>query len=572
MESSWSDIGPLPTGSQVHDVYASHQHIDEESGDDASDDTGSHRRHSVIDDQVIFDEPPQPLSPDTSPQRSEDEVSVLLSSHKSSQHTQAESPFTPMSRPRFAFRNSSYVRAMQHHDNSPPHYQLGSPATSQQRINRFPTPTRNSTPRSVRSSRSARNSVSPSKKLKKEYPLVLLHVTVLPISQPYSQSVMERVLPAHVIANWKLLHEKTTSTILERGILIPHPREDYEMLEERLLESLELALPRILKCGHFHLSEEESEAILEAGEDTEVEKEGSKDIDICPDCDRRIRDGRFGTGEGNRRWDIKIYAANGLMRSGAWSAAWREMERVDAGITPWLGDSLRRDLEAAAEEERMVIEEQRRQEVDLDLRSESRMDEERMKEIYGDGETQEFVDGLPQEQPRNAPPFSMATPSAQDHDEIPLTTLLQRYVQNLAQDPKNVAIGILSLLLVFLAVLAARPAPPSHIPLVAPIESVSSILHTAASSVSTSVAEYIKPSEIRIPQEATPSMASPEQSENRPKDEDIAMSSGTEAPEMEQSREHGEEAEAWSGSAEMRDDSSMSSNGVHRDGKLEDVP
>ena len=572
MESPRSDAGPLPAGSQVQDVYASHQHIDQESGDDASDDTGSHRRQSVLADQFIFDEPPQSLSPDTSPQRSEDEISVLLSSRKSSQHTQAESPFTPMSRPRFAFRNSSYVRAMQTHDHSPPHYHVGSPATSQQRINRFPTPTRNSTPRSVRSSRSARNNISPSKKLKKEYPLVLLHVTVLPISQPYSQSVMERVLPAHIIANWKLLHEKATSTILERGILIPHPREDYELLEERLLESLELALPRILKCGHFHLSEQESEAILEAGEGTEVEKEGSKDFDICPDCDRRVRDGRYGTGEGDRRWDIKIYAANGLMRSGAWSAAWREMERVDADITPWLGDSLRRDLEIAAEEERMVIEEQRRQEVDLDLRPESRMNEERMKEIYGDGETQEFVDGLPQEQPRNATPLSMATPSAQDHDEIPLTTLLQRYMQNLAQDPKNVAIGFLSLLLVLLAVLAARPAPRSHIPLVAPLESASSILHTAASSVSTSVAEYIKPSEFTIPQQAAPSMASSELSEDGPKDQDIKMTSGTEAPEMERNREHSEEAEASARSAGLHDDSSKSSHGVYRDEKPEDMP
>ena len=381
---------------------------------------------------------------------------------------------------------------------------------------------------------------------------------------------MERVLPAHVTANWKLLHEKATSTILERGILIPHPREDYELLEERLLESLELALPRILKCGHFHLSEEESEAILEAGEDTEAENEESKDFDICPDCDRRIRDGRYGTGEGNRRWDIKIYAANGLMRSGAWSAAWREMERVDADITPWLGDSLCQDLEVAAEEERIMIEEQRRQEVDLDLRSDSRTDEERMKEIYGNGEMQDVVDGLQQEQPRNAPPFSMAPPSAQDHEETPLMTLLQRYVQGLAQDPKNVVIGILSLLLVFLAVLAVRPAAQSHTPPAAPMESVSSILHTAASSVSTTVAEYIRPSSSKILRQAAPSMVPPERSENPPKEQDIEKPQWTDAPEMVQKRDHSGEAEASPRSAELHDSSTMPSTGMHEDEKLED--
>lgn len=194
--------------------------------------------------------------------------------------------------------------------------------------------------------------------LKKEYPLVLLHVTLLPIPMPfpYSTAVMESVLPPHILENWKLLRQKATTTVLDRGILIPHPREDYDLLEERLLESLELKAPRILKCGHFRLGPEEeadlAAAAAAAAEDEAEAEEGEEgeedadDADICEDCGRRIRDGRFGgSGTGSKRWDIKIFAANGLMRAGAWGAAWREMERVDIEIVPWMDDRLKRLLE-----------------------------------------------------------------------------------------------------------------------------------------------------------------------------------------------------------------------------------
>ena len=487
MESS--SFGPESSfgASQDNSVHSPKQSTEHDPGDDSSDDAQSQSRHSDTIDPMVFDEPSRPLSPDTSPQRSEDEVSVLVSDYRSpsrlsSQHTHGESPFTPM-RPRFAFRNSSYVRAMQNNDNSPPHYHINSPPTSQQRVNRFPTPSRNSTPRSVRSSRSARHSTSPSKKPKKEYPLILLHVTILPIPQPYSTAVMERVLPPHIISNWKLLNEKATSTVLERGILIPHPREDYETLEERLLESLELVLPRILKCGHFHLSEEESQAILQDGEDLNFGGVESKDLDICPECDRPIRDGRYGTGEGNRRWDVKVYAANGLMRSGAWSAAWREMERVDVEIMPWLTEDMRRDLDVAKEEEAALIEEQQRQGHDMHSRSESIMDEERMKEIYGGGEPQDFIDGLQDEKLRNVP--SPATAPFQQPHEIPLSTLLSNYVLGLAQDPRNIAIGVLTLLVFFLSMMAARSTSHQVLP-VSHLASAPSIQHHSVASDSNS--------------------------------------------------------------------------------------
>ena len=82
------------------------------------------------------------------------------------------------------------------------------------------------------------------KKVKQGFPLVSLHVTLLPIPVSYSPAIMQKVLPHQILENWKLIQEKVTNTVLERGILIPHPRDEYELLEERLLESLELKVPK----------------------------------------------------------------------------------------------------------------------------------------------------------------------------------------------------------------------------------------------------------------------------------------------------------------------------------------
>ncbi|KAA6411936.1 MAG: hypothetical protein FRX48_04086 [Lasallia pustulata] len=74
-----------------------------------------------------------------------------------------------------------------------------------------------------------------------------------------------------------LLLEKTTPTVLARGILIPHPRDDYDLLEERLLEALDLCPPRILPCGHFHPA------------DPDPDTDTDPDPDLCATCNRRIQ-------------------------------------------------------------------------------------------------------------------------------------------------------------------------------------------------------------------------------------------------------------------------------------------
>lgn len=317
---------------------------------------------------------------------------------------------------------------------------------------------------------------------------------------------MERVLPPSILANWKLLREKATATVLDRGILIPHPREDYDLLEERLLESLELRMPRILACGHFHLEEDEEAELLAAGE--EIDDDGD-DVDICTDCGRRVRDGRHGSGTGSRRWNIKLYAANGLMRAAAWGAAWREMERVDVEICPWISEEMKRELEIAKEAEeqdealRRASEEETTQHLDSeedipidDRPTTSGLDDARMREIYGDS-ADAYMEGMyPPPSPSPSSKRSPRPQSAQQRppSELPLSTLLTNYVTLLAHDPRNVAIALLSLLVLLLAIASrsrssssiasAVTSPNEYIP---PAPPISNYVADSASTISSSL-------------------------------------------------------------------------------------
>lgn len=344
----------------------------------------------------------------------------------------------------------------------------------------------------MRSSHSAIRSpskLSPTKKLKKEYPLVLLHVTLLPIPIPYSLAVMESVLPHYILENWKLLRQKATQTVLDRGILIPHPKEDYDLLEERLLESLELKTPRILKCGHFHLSPEE-EADVAGSDGFDSDEDEDADADICDDCGRRIRDGRFGSGTGSKRWDIKLFAANGLMRAGAWGAAWREMERVDVEIVPWMDEELKRQLELRSLEDaeafitspsHVATVDQSRGDAAPPNRPHG-MDEARMREIYGDNIAQAYIVDELDVDDENATVYPATSPLSHHHhqteqedqrqqlqpqprerrQEIPLPILLRNYIYLLvsAQDGRNLAIGFLSFLVLLLTLRTFTTTPP----------------------------------------------------------------------------------------------------------------
>ncbi|KAL8694936.1 MAG: hypothetical protein Q9218_000507 [Villophora microphyllina] len=489
---------------QPHDAPI---HSIEQDDDDAASLSGS-AHHSSGPDELVFDPPiSHHSSPRTSHHSDDNEsISSFFSGSRDLScppENQPSSTYTPQ-KTRSAFRNPSSVRAMQMETTPPPYIPLSS---SQQR-GMFPISSRHGTPRSTRSAHSgvrmSPSKMSPTKcaNVKKEYPLVLLHVTLLPSTHIYSVEVMEQILPGYILENWKILREKATDTVVERGILIPHPKDDYDLLEERLLESLDLKVPRILRCGHFHLDPgEEEDAAGSDGEDFDNE---DKDADICEDCGRKVRDGKHGSGTGSRRWDIKVYAANGLMRAGAWGAAWREMERVDVEIIPWMDDDLKRELALRTEEER-----QHAALLQKDAKERGRpgstMDEERMREIYGEN-IPTFAEEK-KEQPQSSPQAQQPFPRAQE--EIPLQELLKNYLLGAVQNRKNIAIFFLSIFVLFLSISASRSTPASLLPAHQPIVSTHPSSFSTASyrpTESPSVASIVDPSTVEDPK--TPTTAS----------------------------------------------------------------
>ena len=301
------------------------------------------------------------------------ETGSISSKPASAGNPTADTRYTPRKeRPRF--RNPESVRAMQMSSPLPMStyesnrervkstYGLATPS----RAGRSETPvSRHSGSRrgSIRSHHSPKPPPTP-----QQAPLVLLHVTILPMQLPFSHDLMARIMPDWLVENYRLLEEKLQDIILmRRGLLIPHPRDEYELLEERILESLELKTPRLLKCGHFvgpddtDRDEDDDSAI--GAEDGVSRMSGGtmtddhesmhtrRDSAMCLDCHRELKKPGHGVGAGTRKFDIRIYAANGLMRSEAWTAAWTEMERCDVEISPWIPEDVRKTLEKRIVEE-----------------------------------------------------------------------------------------------------------------------------------------------------------------------------------------------------------------------------
>jgi hypothetical protein len=327
-----------------------------------------------------------------------------------------------LSRP--PFRTPSSVRAIQ----------MSSPSPSVR-----PSVSRLGTPIHTPKSTSARF------KFKKEYPLILLHVTVMPLQWQYSP-VMEMgdALPEElrrVRENWRLLQDNSNNTVLERGILLPHPQDSYEVLEERLLDALELPVPahaRILKCGHYMPLPEDSDS----GDDDEDKWD---DIKSCIVCGRVVRYEEILKSDNARenRFRIKVYASNGLMRAGAWAAAWREMERVDVEIEPFvpsdLMDAMERLLIQLEDQESHEIFQQMQQtdeslpllaqgrtqdknafkQEDEDTRRRRESSEERLREIYGEEAESKIATSNPRPRSQGSPRLSAEhdRPSSQTRNE-----------------------------------------------------------------------------------------------------------------------------------------------------------
>ncbi|KAK5685278.1 hypothetical protein LTS10_003356 [Elasticomyces elasticus] len=363
----------------------------------------------------------------------------------------------PLIRP--SFMRPESVRRMQM--SSPPPFR-NSPRQSSV-LRHGSSRSRMSTPRSAQARGSPRPRRQGSERSEAEEAAVVL---------PWSQGAVQDLLPERVRADVQLLRSKVTETMLARGLLIPHPREEYELLEERLLETMELKDERVTKCGHFR-GDSARDSVLSASSD---EGEGSDsglgssvegsvvDADVCSTCSCVIKTSKAGVSSGKGRWSIRVYAANGLMRASAWAAAWNEMESVDVEILPWVDEETRKLLHERSErdardEALREFEDNARQ---LEVRQ-SHLEKQKYSEV---AQTESIcppkVDrtwdegsklsndatassNLKRSQPNDLP--QVYSPS-----QIPLSVLLKNYAILLARDPRNVVIFFLGLLALWFVV------------------------------------------------------------------------------------------------------------------------
>lgn len=352
-----------------------------------------------------------------------------------------------------AFRKPSSVRAMQMHTEdeadedeflTPPRRRQGmrSPGTSPLKRSPYYSPKTSQTKPSV----------------KKEYPLVLLHCTLLAPSLPVpgaselqNQKIVEEVLPPQYWKRWRRLQEKVGSGVLrDRGVLISHPEDLYDMLEERLLESLELQRPLVHR-GHFIGHEEAdpgSEGELSDREESETDGEQG---DECPDCGGRV----FHQSDTNRKWEIRVYAANGLMRAGAWAAAWKEMEKVDVEVGVWLPSDIRRALEKRLAEEHMAVSTEHAHPAMAFNDADKLGMEPRRLSFQTHSRTFSYAGSFRSSGPAMQSQLDEKRsdlPQVDQEHEIALRTLLVNYIRVLAGDRRNVALVFMSILVIFLAI------------------------------------------------------------------------------------------------------------------------
>ncbi|OLN86750.1 hypothetical protein CCHL11_03843 [Colletotrichum chlorophyti] len=256
---------------------------------------------------------------------------------------------------RMPFRTPSDVRAMQY--SSPAPSVMGSNSPRSAKRPGLPTISRLGSP-TVSAQYSPKGRTTPTRfKPKKEpAPLVLLHVTLLPLRWQWAE-ILESTPSDNLSPEaktlreaWHHLHDRVAETVCERGILLSHPQEDYEILEERLLEALDLPLrrrARVLECGHYIGPSNEMTLTEDADSDEEYDEDSRRRSALakthwCQTCRHDIRYESLGPGKIFR---IKVYASNGLMRTGAWAACWKEMERVDVEIEPIVESAVLGELE-----------------------------------------------------------------------------------------------------------------------------------------------------------------------------------------------------------------------------------
>ncbi|KAI2642307.1 hypothetical protein GGS21DRAFT_501899 [Xylaria nigripes] len=445
-----------------------------------SDQTGSQR--DAMDEDVFTDESPRSStgSYDVSSESGKvvdvDNLTTITHSSRVSTASQYDKEdYVPTNRetPRPPLRTSSDARGIQ--ISSPPSSTIGSTRSSKKQ---FPTVSRIGTPSASAQYSPKRMSTPPRFKSRHEAPLVLLHVTLLPLRWMWGDLVnsldpAEMSKEAKTLRNsWRMLQDRVGDTVIERGVLLGHPQNDYEVLEERLLEALDLPVrrrARILECGHYYGPSNESTIV----DDEDNEDDDDDDDDDgedrrwsgpkrqwCATCNNEIR---LPPNEA-KVFRVKVYASNGLMRAGAWEACWKEMERVDVELEPIVEPALQDEIVrlAALQQEREMAEQEedeiaREAATQSSSRSETneaadrrRRDEERLREIYG---------YIPSRRQSSSRSYGPRPTEPEDAQVASSRRLLIQSVRALAQDRRNIIIVALSVFLL-IALQTAQAEPP----------------------------------------------------------------------------------------------------------------
>ncbi|RDW75003.1 hypothetical protein BP6252_06145 [Coleophoma cylindrospora] len=481
----------------VHDEGDSSSHHDGDIEDDVfSHNSGQSKRSSMNSSDGLHSgeeayQEKRLTTPQVGEEAATEEPLSRIPSATSYRETTPHTPGTSKILSRPPFRTPSSVRAMQM--SSPAQSLYGSPHSTKRHN---PSASRLGTP-SRRGSDFSRSHFSPTSsrtktptrvfKTRVEHPLVLLHVTVLPLQFQYADAMnlLDEDIPVDLSGvkdSWRLLQEKLGEQVLARGILLSHPQESYEVLEERLLETLDLPVrprARILKCGHYMGPDEYDSSAGDISDSEEYDGSRRRDRGWCDICGRNVQFEQNDFDSADRKFRVKVFASNGLMKAGAWAACWKEMERVDVEIEPYVEPYLLPDLERlqiehatprvheefaaepeahddlshSAEEEVL----RRHQEGVEQEALRKKASEERLREIYGHSHTQE--------EPPQVTPEPGQESRSQSRSSIRDETLLELLLAAFKvamRDRKNVMICILSVLVLLLALRPRGPPVPLH--------------------------------------------------------------------------------------------------------------
>ncbi|KAI0913537.1 hypothetical protein F4823DRAFT_15362 [Ustulina deusta] len=566
--------------------YVDHSDLDAKGASHVSDptprvgdDDESSSQHGGTDEDVFTDQSPRSSmgSYDAGSESGKgvdiDNMTTITRSPRISDISQYDKEdFIPTARgtPRPPFRTPSDVKAMQM--SSPAGSVLGSPRSSKKH---FPTVSRLGTPSASAQYSPKRKSTPPRFKSRHEAPLVLLHVTLLPLRWVWGDLV-NNVDPAEMSEqaktlrnSWRILQDRVGDTVIERGVLLGHPQNDYEVLEERLLEALDLPVrrrARILECGHY-LGPSNEAALAEEEESEDDYTKHKSQLPFkrhwCATCKSEIRYDSLG---GEKVFRVKVYASNGLMRAGAWEACWKEMERVDVELEPVVESvvqdeivrlaavqqereiaqqeeaDIAKEVELQYEEQRRNEERQQQQQARAQRRSSPslepevvpeevhepgresrssrrrRRDEERLREIYGKSspppesrarEPSQHPDPYAHSPAPRSPPEE-ANEQRENHrggyQSASLPELLWQTVRVLIQDRKNIIIVTLSLFVLLLSLRRTPPDPPYE-PIVHRLKNTPEMERLPVVNAPSAVQEYQSPIEDLVMESiaATPS-------------------------------------------------------------------